>query len=79
MQILHVNVFVNDLPKATEFYRDKLGLHLQLPEHGCASFSAFSVRLGVALPEIGFEVPKAKYTRLSGLGVCFTIPPAKQP
>ena len=29
MQISYVNVFVTDLEKATEFYRDKLGLPLQ--------------------------------------------------
>ena len=95
MQISYVNVFVADLEKATEFYRDKLGLHLQFssPEHGYASFAAGSVRLGVALPGtdhaelvgrhtgVGFEVAdfEAEYTRLSGLGVRFTMPPTRQP
>lgn len=95
MQITYVNVFVADLEKATEFYRDKLGLQLQFssPEHGYASFAAGSVRLGVALPGsehaalvgrhtgVGFEVAdlEAEHTRLSGLGVRFTLPPTRQP
>jgi predicted enzyme related to lactoylglutathione lyase len=95
MQISYVNVFVSDLDKAIEFYRDKLGLQLQFssPEHGYASFAAGSVRLGVALPGayqaelvgrhtgVGFEVAdiEAEHTRLSGLGVDFTIPPTRQP
>lgn len=95
MQISYVNVFVSDLTHATEFYRDKLGLHLQFSseEYGFASFSAGSIRLGIALPGpdhaqligrhtgIGLEVTdlEAEYTRLSGLGVRFTMPPTKQP
>jgi predicted enzyme related to lactoylglutathione lyase len=95
MQISYVNVFVSDLTEATVFYRDKLGLPLQFSsaEHGYASFSAGGVRLGVALPGsdqallvgrqtgVGFEVPdlEAEHTRLSGLGVRFTMPPTRQP
>lgn len=95
MQLAYVNVFVRELGHATEFYRDKLGLPLQFssPEHGYASFSAGSVRLGIALPGpdhaqlvgrhtgVGLEVPdlEAEYTRLSGLGVRFTMPPTRQP
>jgi len=95
MQICYVNVFVNDLTKATAFYRDTLGLPLQFSsaEHGYASFSAGGVRLGVALAGsdhaqlvgrhtgVGFEVPdlEAEHTRLSGLGVRFTMPPTRQP
>jgi catechol 2,3-dioxygenase-like lactoylglutathione lyase family enzyme len=49
MQISYVNVFVGDLARATEFYRDKPGLRLEFSakEHGYASFSAGSVRLGM--------------------------------
>ncbi len=95
MRISYVNVFVADLDKAMEFYRDCLGLQLQYssPEHGYASFAAGSVRLGVALPGaghaelvgrhtgVGFEVAdlEAEHTRLSGLGVRFTMPPTRQP
>lgn len=95
MQISYVNVFVADLDKAIEFYRDKLGLLLQfaVPEHGYASFAAGDVRLGVALsgPDhadlvgrhtgVGFAVAdlESEHTRLSGLGVPFTMPPTRQP
>lgn len=94
MQISYVNVFVADLEKATEFYRDRLGLQLQYssPEHGYAAFAAGSVRLGVALPGddhaglvgrhtgVGFEVAdlEAEHTRLSCLGVHFTMLPTRQ-
>ncbi|MBX3675363.1 MAG: VOC family protein [Burkholderiales bacterium] len=95
MRISYVNVFVNDLPGAIAFYRDKLGLPLQFssPEHGYASFSAGGIRLGVAVAGaeqaqlvgrhsgIGFDVPdlEAEHARLSGLGVRFTMPPTQQP
>jgi predicted enzyme related to lactoylglutathione lyase len=90
-----VNIFVTDLERATAFYRDKLGLALQFSsqEHGYASFAAGAVRLGVALPGadhanlvgrhtgVGLEVAdlEAEHVRLTGLGVQFTMPPARQP
>jgi predicted enzyme related to lactoylglutathione lyase len=95
MHIAYVNVFVTDLTRAIEFYRDRLGLHLQFasPEHGYASFAAGGVRLGIAVPGpaqaelvgrhtgVGLEVAdlEAEHGRLSGLGVAFTMPPTKQP
>jgi lactoylglutathione lyase len=95
MEIAYVNIFVSDLDRATEFYRDKLGLELQFSsqEHGYASFIAGSVRLGVALPGpdqteligrhtgVGLEVAnlEAEHTRLTELGVQFTMPPTRQP
>ena len=95
MQISYVNVFVHDLAAATVFYRDKLGLLLQFssPEHGYASFSAGSVRLGVAAlgagqadwigrhTGVGLAVAdlEAEHARLSALGVRFTMPPTRQP
>jgi len=95
MRISYVNVFVSDLPRAVEFYRDRLGLALEFssPEHGYASFSAGGIRLGVALAGadqaqlvgrhsgIGLEVTdlEAEHARLSGIGVRFTMPPTKQP
>lgn len=95
MHVSYINVFVRDLARATEFYRDKLGLHLQFSsqEHGYASFSAGGVRLGIAVPGpdqaelvgrhtgVGLEVAdlEAEHTRLSGLGVTFTMPPTRQP
>lgn len=95
MRISYVNVFVKDLARATGFYRDALGLHLQFssPEHGYASFAAGSIRLGISVagPDqadlvgrhtgVGLEVADlgAEYLRLSGLGVSFAMPPTKQP
>jgi predicted enzyme related to lactoylglutathione lyase len=95
MQVSYVNVFIRDLERAVEFYRDKLGLQLQFssPEHGYASFSAGGVRFGIAIPGpdqtelvgrhtgVGLEVAdlEAEYTRLSGLGVEFRMPPTRQP
>lgn len=95
MRISYVNVFVTDLTKAIDFYRDKLGVLLQYssPEHGYASFAAGSVRLGVAVPGpdhaalvgrhtgVGLETTdlEAEHARLAGLGVRFTMPPTRQP
>ena len=95
MQIAYVNVFVSDLERALEFYEAKLGLELEhsAPEHGYASLSAGPVRLGLAVAGadqqdllgrhsgVGLAVSdlEAEYTRLSGLGVTFTMPPSKQP
>lgn len=95
MQISYVNIFVTDLDRAVEFYRDKLGFALQFssPEHGYASFAAGAIRLGVARAGgdqaslvgrhtgVGLAVAdlEAEHTRLAGLGVQFTMPPTRQP
>lgn len=95
MQVSYVNVFTRDLARATEFYRDKLGLQLEFssPEHGYASFSAGGVRLGIAVagpeqPELvgrhtgvglGVADLEAEHARLTRLGVEFTMPPTRQP
>ena len=95
MQIGYVNIFVSNLEGAISFYRDKLKLSLESasPDHGYASFSGGTVRLGVALPGkdhanllgrhtgIGFVVADldAEFARLTALGVRFTMPPTRQP
>lgn len=95
MHMAYVNVFVHDLDRAVEFYRDTLGLPLQFssPEHGYASFAAGGVRLGIAVPGpedgalvgrhtgVGFEVAdlQAEHVRLAALGVRFTMTPTRQP
>jgi len=95
MQIGYANVFVSDLERAISFYRDKLKLSLQFssPDHGYASFSAGTVRLGIALPGadhanllgrhtgIGLVVADldAEFARLTSLGVQFPMPPTRQP
>ncbi len=94
MKISYINVFVNDLTRAIEFYEGKLGLNLQFSsaEHGYASFSVGDVKLGVAVPTddkeligrhtgigLGVSDLQAEHVRLSALGVNFTMPPTKQP
>lgn len=95
MKVSYVNVFVSDLSRAVEFYRDLLGFDLQFSseEHGYASFATGGVRLGIALPGpdhpelvgrhtgVGMEVAdlEVEYIRLSELGVAFTMSPTKQP
>jgi len=95
MNIAYINVFVSDLDRAMEFYQGHLGLGLQFssPEHGYAALSAGPVRLGIAVPGpeevqligrhtgIGLEVSDlaSEHTRLTALGVVFTMPPTRQP
>lgn len=91
----YVNVFVDDLSRAIEFYEKKLGLALAHAdsEHGYASFDAGPVRLGLAAVEgeyaslagrltgVGLAVAdlEAEHARLVGLGVEFEMPPTRQP
>ena len=95
MNIAYINVFVSDLDRAIGFYQKQLGLSLQFssPEHGYAALSAGPVRLGIAVPGpgevqligrhtgIGLEVLDlaTEHTRLTALGVAFTMPPTRQP
>ncbi|WP_425511221.1 VOC family protein [Pseudomarimonas salicorniae] len=95
MHVSYINVFVDDLAGAIEFYRDCLGLELQFAshQHGYASFSAGSVRLALATARdehaslvgrhtgVGFEVAdiQAEHGRLAGRGVHFVMPPTNQP
>jgi lactoylglutathione lyase len=95
MQVTYVNVFVNDLDRALEFYTRKLGLELTRSDsgHGYASLAAGPVQLGLAVagsdhPElvgrltgVGLVVDdlEAEHARLSELGVAFPMPPSRQP
>lgn len=95
MRLAYVNVFVNDLARATTFYQSYLGLALTMsaPEYGYAAFDAGTIKLAIALPGpgqpaiagrhtgVGFEVDdlEAEYARLAALGVPFTMPPTRQP
>jgi len=95
MQIAYVNIFVSNLDDAIAFYQGKLGLDIQFssPEHGYASLAAGPIRLGLAVPGpdesqligrhtgVGLDVAdlESEHTRLTGLGVEFPMPPAKQP
>jgi len=95
MQIAYVNIFVSELARAIEFYQGKLGFDLQFssPDHGYAAFSTGATRLGLAVPGtdeanligrhtgVGLQVAdlQSEHTRLTGLGVSFTMPPTRQP
>jgi len=95
MQISYFNIFVSNLESAISFYRDKLKLSLESAslDHGYASFSGGTVRLGIAVlgedhanligrhTGIGFRMRDldSEFARLSALGVHFTMPPMGQP
>ena len=95
MQIAYVNLFVSDLDRSIDFYREKLGLEVQhaAPEHGYAALSGGPVQLGLAVAGadqqdlvgrhtgVGLAVSDlaGEHARLSRLGVVFTMPPTKQP
>ena len=49
--ILQIAINCHDLPRATEFYRDKLGLKLLYEFPGLAFFDCGGVRLMLAKPE----------------------------
>lgn len=82
-----VAVNVRDVPRATAFYRDVLGLRLLFEVPGMAFFEAGSVRLMLAVPtEERFAHPAsilyyrvadihAAHARLAGSGVAFLAPP----
>ncbi len=90
----YVNIFVNDIDRAVEFYQDRLGMKLVFAnaEHGYASLSAGPIHLGLALPGdqpglvgrhtgVGLVVDdlEAEHARLVGLGVSFSMEPSRQP
>ncbi len=95
MRLAYVNVFVNDLTRATTFYQSHLGLTLTMsaPEYGYAAFDAGTIKLAILNPGpgqpaivgrhtgVGFEVEDlaAEHARLAALGVTFTMPPTHQP
>ena len=95
LALSYVNIFVDDLAAAVDFYRGKLGLELQHqdPEHGYASLAAGAVRIGLArvgaehrdlvgrMTGVGLAVSdlQAEYERLSALGATFSMAPTRQP
>ena len=95
MEIAYVNVYISELPKAVEFYRDSLGLELSFSDadHGYASFKAGPISLGLAVAGedheeligahtgVGFNVAdlEAEHARLQELGVEFPMAPSRQP
>ncbi len=73
-KLWYVNVFVSDLARAVAFYRDVLGLPLQLHEeaHGYASFAPEGIRLGLARVAPGEPESAALVGRHTGVG--FGVP-----
>ena len=91
-RIGYVNVGVRDLDRSVAFYRDVLGFTLIFsePQFHYARFEVGGLTFGVAASEdaaggrhtgIGLVVADvdAAYAELSGKGVAFPMPPAKQP
>ena len=93
MQIGYVNVFVSNLGASIEFFRDTLGLPLQMgdEEFGYASFDAGAITLGLAQTDdasligrhtgVGFITSDidTRYEELVAKRVVFEMPPTKQP
>ncbi len=69
-QLWYVNVFVRDLKRAVEFYRDTLGLPLQFQEErfGYAAFAPEGVRFGVARVDGSAAESQALLGRHTGIG-----------
>ena len=69
-QLWYVNVFVSDLKRAVEFYRDTLGLPLQFQEEqfGYASFAPQGVRFGLARVDTSSPESQTLLGRHTGIG-----------
>lgn len=69
-KLWYVNVFVSDLKRAVEFYRDVLGLPLQFQEEkfGYASFAPGGARFGVARVDAGAPESQSMLGRHTGVG-----------
>ena len=69
-RLWYVNIFVSDLKRAVEFYRDTLGLPLQFQEEqfGYASFAPEGVRFGVARVDGSAPESHSLLGRHTGIG-----------
>jgi catechol 2,3-dioxygenase-like lactoylglutathione lyase family enzyme len=69
-QLWYVNIFVSDLKRAVDFYRDTLGLSLQFQEEqfGYASFAPEGVRFRVARVDANASESQALLARHTGIG-----------
>lgn len=70
-RLWYVNVFVSDLARAVAFYRDVLGLPLQMEhaEFGYASFAPEGGRLGLARVDPGAPEAASLVGRHTGVGL----------
>jgi lactoylglutathione lyase len=73
-RLWYVNVFVRDLKRAVEFYRDALGLPLQFEDEkfGYASFAPEGLRLGIARVDASAPELASLVGRHTGVG--FGVP-----
>ena len=81
--------FVSDMGKAVKFHRDVLGLALRFESPGWSEFVTGETTLALhpaseknpaGKIELGFTVQDVEvfYREMSGKGLVFTMPPAKQ-
>ena len=69
LAIQYINIYVSDLTQSVVFYRDIVGLDLEVSDeaHGYASFNAGSIRFGlVQVDAAQFEL----MARHTGVGFC---------
>jgi len=69
-RLWYVNVFVSDLKRSIEFYRDVLGLPLQFQEErfGYASFTPEGARFGLARIDASDPESRSLLGRHTGVG-----------
>ncbi len=88
MRLTYTINFVDDMQKAIDFYKDRLGLALrfQSPEWSEFDTGPTTLALHLASPknpagtfQLGFAVPDidAAYARMKAIGVEFTSPPTE--
>lgn len=72
--LLYVNLYVSDLARSVEFFRETLGLEMQFSDEsfGYASFDAGPVRMGLAQVDVTDEESRALVGRQTGFG--FMVP-----
>jgi predicted enzyme related to lactoylglutathione lyase len=70
LRLWYANVFVTDLERAVDFYRNTLGLPLQFQEDqfGYASFAPEGMRFGIARVDPGSPEARSLVGRHTGLG-----------
>ena len=69
LTIQYINIYVSDLTQSVVFYRDIVGLDLEISDeaHGYASFNAGSIRFGLAQVDAAQSELIGRHT---GVGVC---------
>jgi predicted enzyme related to lactoylglutathione lyase len=89
VRLSYIIEFVADMDRAIKFYRDVIGLPLKFQSPGWSEFATGEITLALhpaseknpaGRLEMGFNVPDLQqfHTELTGNGVQFTMPPARQ-